>query len=186
MKRKTLYVASAVLMTAGLSFAGSPVGTTGRESESTHARLLLRTVEVLAANAASNADQAEWGSKLEGLSKNAQADYLTQIRDDINDMASRLRTLEGEQDSLAPWEREAIVEAAPLLNDAAANTEQAIQSLKDHPTALPQNTAYANFTDKIQRDCKKTANLIGDYLKLNRAMDKEHQLRQDLDSKAHS
>jgi chromosome segregation ATPase len=181
MHRTFLCIASAMLFTAAFSQARSAGATEGATVLIKDGRATLRQIEAKAADAASEAGKLEQASRAASLSWQTHSDFLGEISEDINRMGKEIDHLEFEQESLAPWEREALVKAAPLLKDAASNTDQAIGFLKGNITSLWwASETYRGYAEKIDEDCAQAAKLLRDYLQLDQAAEKEKQLRHRL------
>ena len=60
------------------------------------------------------------------------ADQLTRIKHEVNDMGQRLCRLEAIEGAVAPWQRTAIRQVAPLVQYMADNTDDAINYVNAH------------------------------------------------------
>lgn len=100
-----------------------------------------------------------------GVSNDSYYGHLASLRTEINRIGSRMAALQAESPALPAWQQKAIAQTVPLLQDAAVNTDQAIQYFDEHKSTLwtPANRAYAK---KIEQDSQKVVKILGDYLKL--------------------
>jgi hypothetical protein len=98
---------------------------------------------------------ANQAAQLENFSRNPEvdwqldADYLVQIKQEVNDMGKRLCRLETIKRVTAPWEQDAIRRTAPLVQYMADNTEDAINYVNAHENQLwtPPYRVYAQNLD---------------------------------------
>lgn len=94
-----------------------------------------RLLDQIRADAARVQDQAELLPRLStdtGRTWESHADALMTIRDQVNDMGSRLCRLKSIRTSVLPWQHEAIDRAEAAVRELANNTRQAIDYLNEN------------------------------------------------------
>jgi len=158
------WFASILILPAACSAASvsrsCPLGTPTAESYTWNfhreAHGLLDDVGAEAQQARVQADQ------LEGFMLNPNIDWeshaleLSEIRDEVNDMGSKLCRLGTIRRVTTPWERKAIDDAAPLITEMATETESAIAYLNGHHDYLFNPSYQRQATDLYQQAAKLT------------------------------
>jgi len=166
---KIFSTASAVLIALSISSAHAA----GPKSDD--AKETLQDMEMHAADAADRAADLAQISLSSQLSRDSHSWRLMAIRDDVNKMGREIETLEAERDSLPKWEQQASDKTLPLLKEAAASTQSAIEYLTENPEQL-WTPSYRGYADTIFRDSDQIAKTLRDYLKYPRAQQVEQNL----------
>src|SRR5258706_4781773 len=121
MTKTKFSMASALLIAIALPLA--------QAANKTDPGTTLQEMEQSAFDAARQADSLSVGYS---LSSETHSMYLNVLRKDINSMGRELRSLEDRSDSLAPWQKQAVGKIEPMLKDAAANADHAIDFFNEH------------------------------------------------------
>ena len=166
---KIFSTASAVLI--ALSFSSAHAA--GRKSD--EAKVTLQDMEMYAVDAADRASDLVQISLSSQLSRDSHSWRLMAIKDDINKMGREIESLEAEHDSLPKWEQQASDKALPLLKDAAASTQSAIEFMTENPEQV-WTLSYRGYADTIFRDSDQIAKTLRDYLKYAKAQQVEQNL----------
>jgi septal ring factor EnvC (AmiA/AmiB activator) len=162
---------------AAVNSGGSPA-VAGRVTE-TQAKESLKEVEQAAATAADEADQLRQIIYSVTSSPETHSAQLEALKDEINQMGREISDLEAERESLTPWEQRAIDQTLPLLHDAAANTENAIEYFNNNKTHL-WTEAYRGYADHVWQDSDQIAKSLKNYLKYAKVHDQERHLQESL------
>ncbi len=116
------------------------------------------------------------GRRVSGLT---QADYLENLKRDINRMGQEIVALMEARDTADPAARKAIEEAYPLLKEMAANTNEAINTVNDNPRALWQ-PKYLKCVDGLAAEAHQLSSIVGEALKLAKVRHEEQHLEKAL------
>lgn len=149
--------------------------TTSTTSVAQTAEETLKEVKGLAAVAEDEASHLELYSRDGSASYDLHLAPLWVLKADINRMEHDIATLEGERNSLAPWEAQAIDRVLPLLNNAATNTENATKYFNANRNYL-WNPDYTKFAQSIRHDTDLVARTLKDYLKSEKDRAEEQKL----------
>ena len=114
------------------------------------------------------------------LSWQTHSTYLNALRDDINRMGRDLRSLDDRFDSLAPWQKKAVNKVEPMLKDAAANTDHAVDFFNEHRNEL-WSEDYRGYITSLFDESRQIADTLKDYLKYAKAHNQEQQLKEILE-----
>jgi len=149
------------------------------ESPSTEAQTIFEHID------AQSATIADTAFKLGEIARNpvereSHIEGLDILREDINKIGSELRSVEAKRDSLSEWEAKALDQIVPLMNDAASNTEKAIDTFDTTPGGFFWSGSYVDDTAKVFKDADKVSTILHDYLKLEKAHEKELRLERRL------
>jgi hypothetical protein len=178
MKRLNLLAASTALLTWSLAAQAAPRSTPPYSSA--QAEATLGQIDEWSANIADTAfhlsDMAQ-----HQLDPQSHLEGLDNLKHDINWIGVDVSVLEAERNSLAAWEVQALDQIVPLMHDAAANAEKAIQTFNSDRRRL-WATSYVEDTAKIAEDTNKVAALIHNYLKLEKTQEREQRIERDLGS----
>lgn len=179
MYRSMLSITMMMLITASFSQASSKQGGASTPLVN-QARETLGDIGRTAATVAREAEEVEQMSHDNRLGWQSHAAYLNRIKEDMNQIGREVAQLESEQESLAPWEREALVRTVPVLKDAAENTDRAIQFLNGNLTNVWVSGTYAGYTQKIIKDSEQVEKTLHYFAKLDKATRQEKQSRERL------
>jgi signal transduction histidine kinase len=130
-----------------------------------------------------DADVLRMAAKNVELSPDGHRSMLAAMRDSINQMGRTISSLQAEHEALPTWEQKAISKAEPLLQNAAENTDKAIDVLNKDENYV-WNPAYTASLDKIYQDSKELTTTLDDYLKLAQLRQEERHVEGDLSSTA--
>jgi hypothetical protein len=100
---------------------------------------------------------------------------LGALKDEVNRMGQEIRTLRSEEDSLAPWEQQAVEEILPLFQAEAANTDRAIGSFNENQELL-WTEANRKYADRVSQDSEQIAQIAENCLKYEKLREQEIQL----------
>jgi hypothetical protein len=132
------YLLAAMLLVPGMSLATTPIMTSqkctpGEPTEASYtwnfpkeASSLLNGVRADALKVNDQAQQLEDFSKNPSMDWRADADKLSQIRQDVNDMSNKLCRLETIRRVVLPWQQEAIDRTSRIVRLMSDNTADAI------------------------------------------------------------
>ena len=95
----------------------------------------------------------------------------------ISPTAGRIRALRSEEDSLAPWEQQAVEEILPLFQAEAANTVRAIGSFNENQELL-WTEANRKYADRVSQDSEQIAQIAENCLKYEKLREQEIQLEE--------
>jgi CBS-domain-containing membrane protein len=130
-----------------------------------HARQTLQDIRESAYNVENESDKLRMFATNTMIGNEARADLLNEMQLRINRIGKEIiATLEAERSALAPWEQQALDQTIPLLQDAAANTQQVINYFNDRkdPVWIGQ---YRDDTTRIMHDTEKVVAELSDSLK---------------------
>lgn len=171
MYRQLWFTAAAALLAASLSQARTSKDTGSGD---------LKMIEYSAADAAKEAEDLDFASHDGRLSWEGQAAILARVKDDMNRIGHQVKELEARQNSLATWEREALVQSAPMLRDAADNTDNAIRILNENLAHAWSTPGYTQSLEKVMSDNKQAEKILHDFAKLDKTRHQEQQTRERL------
>ncbi|MCC6367729.1 MAG: hypothetical protein IT165_29755 [Bryobacterales bacterium] len=100
---------------------------------------------------------------------------LNTLKERINEMGREAGILNEERKDLPRWERNAIVRTIPLLKDAAAETTHALDWFNANKADL-WAPAYEGYAYRLRDDSTRMTQVLGDYLKLAKLHQEEHQV----------
>ena len=141
------------------------------------ARETLKDIQQSAAMAEDQAGELLAISGKTTVSPDSHLMRLMALKDELNKAGQEITRLESE--SPAPWERQAIGKALPLLADAASNTQKAIEYFRENKARL-WTPEYQGYAERISRDSTEAARTLRDYLSYAQARDREVRLEQRL------
>lgn len=141
------------------------------------ARETLKDIQQSAAMVEYQADELLAISGSTTVSPDTHLMRLMALKDELNRAGQEIGRLES--GSPAPWERQAIGKALPLLADGAANTQKAIEYFDENRTRL-WTPDFQGFAERISRDSTEAAKTLKDYLSYAQARDREGRLEQRL------
>ena len=90
------------------------------------------------------------------------ADELNAIRTEVNDMGSKLCRLEVIRRVVAPWEQQAIDDAAPLIVEMSNEAQSAITFLNDNHNHL-FNPAYHAYSEEMYQQSSKLSHELSEF-----------------------
>ncbi len=158
---------------------GTPTAQSYTWNFSSEARELLGDVVSEAREARIHADNLQRFMSDPFIDWELQAGELSQIRDAVNDMASRLCRLEAIRRVSSPWEQKAIGRAAPLITEMADETQAAITYLNDNQTHL-FNPSYTRYGTDLYRRSAKLINSVGEFTKFGSVHQEDLRLEKSL------
>jgi hypothetical protein len=145
---------------------------------STEAKTMFEQIDEWSGDVADAAFQLGEMAK-SGRDPESHLEGLAVLRDDVNNIGGELRSLEAERGSLSEWEAKALDQIMPLMQDAADNAEQAIQTYNSGRQHL-WSTSYPDETARIFKDTDQVAALLRNYLRLANTREKEQRLEHRL------
>ena len=161
MTKKSFSITSAILVTLSLSLAQGGVKTqTAAES----AKDTLKQLRASAIKVENEAEELTVIIENPLMSAESHLDRLTAMKEDINRMGREIGSLEEERQALATWEREAVDKVLPLAQDAAANTQSAIEFFNNNRNDLWAD-GYRDEAQHVRQDSEQIAKLLGSYLR---------------------
>jgi hypothetical protein len=143
----------------------------------------LKEMKGIAATAAGEASRLEKLSENSVIDSEVHRDALWSLRRDVNTMGQEIAGLEARRESLEPWEREAVDKVLPLLKEAAASTQSAIEYYNENRNRL-WSPEYRALTEKISHDSDQIARTLKNYLKYEKVREEEQQLQSTIESGA--
>ena len=172
MNANSFSITSTLLIALSISTAQAGVKKVGTSDLNT-----LKDIHHAAVIVEDQADELIAFSTNATISPDSHLDRLMVLKDELNKAGREISLLES--GSLAPWERQAIAKALPLLEDAATNTQNAIEYFNENKTHL-WTREYHGYAEQIQRDSANAAKILKDYLNLAQARDREERMEQPL------
>lgn len=162
---------SALLVAGSLSLAQA-AHLPGNLAVSSEAETTLHDLRSTALAAEYDADELRLATTNSNLGPEMHLYELNALKSEINTMGKELNTLEQERTSLTPWEQQVIAKAHPLLKDAAANTENAINYFNEnrHHLWAPE---YRQYADHAWQDSEQIQKMLKNYLSYGKARDQE-------------
>jgi hypothetical protein len=94
-----------------------------------------------------------------------QSDLLGQLREEVNQVGRELAVLQGERQSLAPWEATAVDQVVPVMHSVAMESTEAINTFNADSDKLFASN-YATETDEISKDADRAQTLLHDDIRL--------------------
>ncbi len=179
MTRHSFSITSALLISLALSTAQLASSKVRNVSASVEARQALRDIDHSAMALTEEADQLRQFTENPEYSPESHLVTLMEMKEGINRMGREVSRLEGERDSLAPWEQQAIDKVQPLLKETALNTGKAIDYFNENRLRL-WGADYREYASDILRDSDQMAKTLKDYLKLAKTSAQERKLEQSL------
>jgi len=179
MTRISFSVAAAILIAMPLSPAQA-----GTITVTDEARTKIQDLDARAAALAVAADQFTMIVRNTQLAPTSHLEQLIAIREDVNAMGREIATLNGEHEALPPWEQRTIARTLPLLKDAAANAEKAIEFFNANRVHLWAGAEYRHYADQICKDSEQMQKELAENLELARLQNKEHHLKGTLDTES--
>src|SRR5205823_6556467 len=170
MNAKTFSITSALTIAMCLSTAQGGV----KEAKET-----LKDIQESAAMAGDQAADLMTFSENSTVSSDSHLSRLMALKDELNRAGQELRTLQAERVSLEPWERQALDKTVPLLADAAANTQKAIEYFNDNKPEL-WRPDYGVYVERIRRDSVDAARELKTYLSYAQTHEREERLEHSL------
>jgi hypothetical protein len=94
-----------------------------------------------------------------------QSDLLGQLREEVNQVGRELAVLQGERQSLAPWEATAVDQVVPVMHSVAMESTEAINTFNADSDKLFASN-YPTETDEISKDADRAQTLLHDDIRL--------------------
>jgi hypothetical protein len=114
-----------------------------------------------------------------------ETDALQALKTDVNKVAGEVKALEAERGSLPEWQDKALSEITPMLAGVADSVTRAIQEFNVCRPG-PGTNSWLTETVKVSRQAGAVSELLGNKLKIAKALDKDHRLERDLSEHAGS
>ena len=111
------------------------------------------------------------------LSREANADSLTALREEVNQMGKVISSLNAERQYLSPTQSRALDTLVPLAQSVAANTENAIEYFDQNGVRMP-SAVYQDYATHVYDDSQKIKQTLSDYLKYEKTRNQEAKLEQ--------
>lgn len=141
----------------------------------TEATQLLKEIRVASHRLTDSADRLR--SFAHGVSWQTHAGELTQVREQVNEIGTRIERLRSIQHVLEPWQQEALESVAEAGVTLAAGTESAIRHLNDNRNYLWSDT-YRGHLTTVSMGADQMKRSIVVHLDLADARDRVEALRQ--------
>ena len=141
----------------------------------------LDTLKDIQASAVTVEEQAD---DLQAIAWNHQASLdahlirLMALKEALNKTGQEIHLLQNE--SPAPWQRQALAKATPLLSDAAANTQKAIEFYSENQLRL-WTPEYHDYVQRISTDSTEAAKILKDHMNYERSRERENKLEQRIE-----
>jgi hypothetical protein len=142
---------------------------------STKVSTLLGELQSRAVTASLAASSLASASRGPAIHWESQANYLMQVREQINAMNEAVSKLQALGDEALPWQQQAVQRTTPILADLARNTQSAIDFLNANQERLFSPDYRAELTSIDSR-----ATQLSDTLDAFRQLDKTNQRLADL------
>jgi hypothetical protein len=126
MTKKSISIASAMLITLSLPLAQADVRLPSSITVADLAKETLKQVQASAAAAADGAHQLRMSADSKS-SPDSHLARLTVLKGEINRMGQEIGSLEAERDLMTPWDQQAVDKVLLLVQATAANTDCAIR-----------------------------------------------------------
>ena len=114
------------------------------------------------------------------LSYESHATGLTAVRDDINQMGTRLSRLQQIKHVTAPWQQRAIEEVVPVAAQMAAHTQAAIEHLNENQRYLFA-PAYQDHLEAVAEHAATIDTILDKYMDLGQTQQKLQRLQTELE-----
>lgn len=137
-------------------------------------RVTLQEVDTLSASMVFTADRLAMGAK-DTEQGDAQRDGLSDLKEEVNGIGRDLRALEANEGTLPDWERSALDEVLPLMNEIAAKTEAALQTFHQNRSHM-WATAFPAETARIYEEATKVKEIVDGHLKLASLHEREQRI----------
>jgi prefoldin subunit 5 len=171
LRRKITYVVGAAILSPALLYASSQICVTSNMAPTAESYTwnftkegsqlldqINKNVQMVRDDAAVlQGQEAELNWKTHSIT-------LNRIKDRVNKAGAELCRLETIQQTLQPWQKEALVRIAPELDVVAKNTQNAIEFLQDNRQDL-FNPTYQEYVSTIY-DRAGRVNLFVDYAQM--------------------
>jgi hypothetical protein len=180
-------VAGAILATGAatatpraLPAAASPAATRHSPYLSERASTLLAEIQREAAELRRNAETLGTFARSTRFSWKSHADYLGRVKTHINAVGKHIAELQRIQDSVLPWQQQAITQVTNHAAEVAASTQAALVHLNENRNSvlLPEYRAHLKTIDDRSADMKER---VDKFLAYERAEQKFLQLRDELE-----
>lgn len=119
------------------------------------------------------------------ISWQSQADQLSQVRLEVNELGSKLCRLETVRRVLAPWQQKTVDNLAKTVRVMADNTEDAIQFLHQNENYLWSPT-YTRYVNQISSEALSLTNSMGNAVEYASVRSQYLNLRKDMGMKTPS
>lgn len=140
---------------------------------------LIQTVEDDAQAAREQAATLQSFSDNQTLGWQEHAFYLSQLRDEVNDMGAKLCRLETIRSAVSPWQQTVIDKVEAELHLMAAHTQKAIDFGNNNRERL-WAPSYQAHVDNIYEEARALTNTLDNAIHYAHAQKQYHHLRQDL------
>jgi len=155
MIRNALCIASAVLLTSGfLPAVETTEGNDGGRPFYTSPSSAFLEIQNRAYSVAGDA------AGVEQSSPQFHDSYLNQMKDDISYMQQQLVVLRNQEETLAPRERDALVKEGPLLREADAKVDSAMEYWNANQDHIRGDKTYHEYIKAIRDNCNDAADLL--------------------------
>lgn len=177
--RSIVAAMAGLLLLPGLSLAVP----TSRNSD--EALRLMTDIRHEADLAARNLDSADTGAWSLMTSWKDHAQRLDTIKTAINRMGSDYSRLQNMESTVAPWEKKAIDQTFPLLQEMAVHTRDAIDYL-NHDQINLWRPQFQKFESSLDGESHDLAREMSEYVRYGNVHSAEKQLERKLDRQAAS
>jgi hypothetical protein len=149
------------------------------------ANTIFQDLEILARQARNNADELNTFDRGSGVDWETQAAQLNTLRDEVNEMGTRLCRLEQIRRVLAPWQQAEVDRIAQSVQLMADNTDDAIVFLDAHQDEL-WLPAYQKYGHNLYKDSDSLAESLGNAVTYANVSKEYRDLRHKLEMPASS
>jgi len=146
------------------SFSLAQAAPKSKDNPGAQGRETLQQVDELSASMVFTADRLAMRAK-ETEQGDIQLNGLNDLKEEVNGIGRDLRALEAKEGTLPDWERSALDEVLPLMNEIAAKTEAVLQSFHQNRSHM-WATAFPAESAKIYEDAAKVKEIVDGHLKL--------------------
>jgi hypothetical protein len=173
---KLMALASAVLLSPVMAVANVQACSAPppyRANYSREASRLMNTMRYDARRAADHAFALENYTNESSLVDWTSHSYqLNRIKSEVDDMGKRLCTLESIQSVTVPREQQLVAQVAPLVQELADNTTDAIRYLNAHQDDL-WNPTYKAYTHNMNTEAREISHVINQNEHMTRLRERE-------------
>src|SRR5206468_4496840 len=136
MKKPSVSILFGAVIAFALSVATAGARTAGKSTTAAQGERAIESLDDTAVAVETHADELWMLANDSEYSPESHALRLMALRNEINRMSREIKSLEAERDALPQWEQQAVDKTLPLLNDAAVNTERALEDFNQRKPNL--------------------------------------------------
>ena len=159
--------------------AGKPTAASYTWNFQQEANTLMQDVRDDAAQAQEQAATLQSFADNQTLGWQEHGFYLSQIRDEVNDMGAKLCRLETIRSAVAPWQQTAIDKTEAELKLMAMHAQKAIQFGNNNREELFA-PSYQAHVDSLYQEARALTHTLGDVIQYTKIQNHYHNMRKDL------